>query len=365
MINTPFFKNQSKVCTLIMRGLHNSRSLSSLITRSNFFNVSDKYKKIDKEYCLTDDSVNVYKYRLLTQGLQLDEVKKNPIGFLMHNREEGVAVRWEDFRTEGSKVYAKPVVNLSHPKGESIVSQIENGFLNAASVGKIVCLAASDDKSLKLSGQTGPTVTKWFPREISLVDIPGNYNALANLYDIDDNELDLVDFLNPKKGTMNKILLTASMLAALNLSDNSSEEDTSKAFQDLIDKANKVPGLEKDLSDTKAELNIKSTELADFKKATTEKEIADLIAGGIADKKITVEVGEKLKASFAENPTGLKDLIDAMPAQTLVSTENNTDLADYSGKTFDELYASDELETVRVKFPDLYEKLRKEKYPNA
>lgn len=143
---------------------------------------SEKLKKIDKEFCITDDSVNVYGYRLLTAGLLMDEVKKNPIGFKMHNRDNGVVVRWEDFRTDNDKVFAKPVINLAHPQGETIVSEIENGFLNAASVGRIVCLGASDLKELMLPSQTGPTVTEWFPREISLVDIPGNYNALANLY---------------------------------------------------------------------------------------------------------------------------------------------------------------------------------------
>ena len=41
------------------------------------------------------------------------------------------------------------------------------------------------------------------------------------------------------------------------------------------------------------------------------------------------------------------------------------DLADFEGKSWDDLYAADKLETVRTKFPDLYEKLRKEKYPNT
>jgi len=94
-------------------------------------------EKIDKEFCITDDSVNVYKYRCLTSGLQLDEFKKNPIGFIMHKRDEGVLVRWEDFRIDGDKVYAKPVVNLSHPKRTTKrIDEIKSGFLNAASCGK-------------------------------------------------------------------------------------------------------------------------------------------------------------------------------------------------------------------------------------
>lgn len=93
--------------------------------------MSEKFKKIDKEFCITDNTVNVYKYRCLTEGFLLDEVKRNPIGFLMHNREGGVVVRWEDFRIEGDKVMAKPVINLSHPEGQTIADQVESGFLNA------------------------------------------------------------------------------------------------------------------------------------------------------------------------------------------------------------------------------------------
>jgi Mu-like prophage I protein len=318
----------------------------------------EKFKKIDKEFCLTDNSVNVYKYRLLTEGLQLDQYKKNPIGFMMHEREGGVLVKWEDFRTEGDRLYGKPVINLSHPKGEDIAAQVENGFINAASMGKIICLAATDDPKLKLEGQTGPTVTKWFPREISFVDIPGNHNALANLYDIDDNELNLADFVKPKIEDMSKNLLAASLLTALNLSDNSSENDVNTAIQNLVDKANKVDGLTKDLAD-------KTTELETLKKSSTTKEVADLVDKGIADKKLTKDLADKLTVDYAENPTGLKSLIDSMAAQVSVvdALADKTVTAEFEGKTWDDLYESEKLETVRTKYPDLYEKLKNEKYP--
>lgn len=330
--------------------------------------MSNQFKKIDKEFCLTDNSVNVYKYRLLTEGLDLAQYKKNPIGFMMHDREGGVLVKWGDFRIEGDKLYGKPVVNLSHPKGEDIASQVENGFINAASCGKIICLAASDDPKLKLEGQTGPTVTKWFPREISFVDIPGNHNALANLYDINDNELNLADFVKPKKENMSKVLLTAVMLAAMNLSDNATETDANAAFQDLVDNAKKVPGLEKDLADKAQALTAKEQEIAALKKAGVAKEVQDLLDKGKADKKLTTELATELADSFAENPTGLAKVIEKLPAQTLVTDQLGDDAKNaskYEGKKWDDLYAANELEVVRTKFPDLYEKLKKEKYPNA
>lgn len=329
--------------------------------------MSNKFKKIEKEFCLTDDSVNVYGYRLLTSGLLMDEVKKNPIGFKMHDRDNGVVVRWEDFRIDGDKVYAKPVINLAHPQGESIVSEIENGFLNAASVGRIVCLDASDEKELMLPGQTGLTITEWFPREISLVDIPGNYNALANLFDENDNELNLADFVKPKINTMKKIILTAAVLGALNLSDNSSDDDANGVLQDLIDNAKKVPGLEKDLADKATALTAKEQELKDLQSANVAKEVQDLLAQGKVDKKLTTELATELADSFAGNPAGLKKVIDVMPAQTLI-TDNLGDKEvedSFLGKKWDDLYSSGDLETVRSKYPDLYETLKKEKYPNA
>ena len=153
--------------------------------------ISMAYKKINKEFCLSDDSVNVYGYRLLTSGLLLERFKP-AIGFLMHDRESGIAVRWEDIRTEGGKVFAKPVVNTT--KFPNLYQEIEDGFYAAASVGHIVAVELTDDPKYKLEGQTGPTVTKWFPRECSIVDIPGNYNAIAKLYDDKDNVLrDLSD----------------------------------------------------------------------------------------------------------------------------------------------------------------------------
>lgn len=151
--------------------------------------------KIDKEYLLTDSTVNCYGFRLLTSGYQMPEYAKNPIGYYMHGtdefpREMGVLVRWEDLRKAGDSVYGKPVINMNHPRGSKTAEEAKNGFLNAASFGQFVVLESSDDEKLRLPGQTGLTVTKWFNRECSLVDVPGNFNAVC-LYDKDGNQISL------------------------------------------------------------------------------------------------------------------------------------------------------------------------------
>ena len=66
------------------------------------------------------------------------EFAKNPIGFYMHERDNGVLVRWEDLRIEGDKVLGKPCINLSNTRGQQTIDEIGTGFLNAASFGQFV-----------------------------------------------------------------------------------------------------------------------------------------------------------------------------------------------------------------------------------
>lgn len=304
------------------------------------------YKKIDREFCLTDDSVNVYGYRLITSGLQLDRFVP-AIGFLMHNRERGVAVRWEDFRTESGKLYAKPVVNDS--AFPDLAQQIEDGFYSAASVGHIVVLEMSDDNSIKLEGQTGPTVLKWFPRECSIVDIPGNYNAIAKLYDEADNVLhDLSDNIS-QFDNMNRITIEPAALGLPNLADNATVADVKAAISDLAAKAGQADKLKK--------------ELDDLKSATTKARIDAALKKGMSDRKLTKELAGRLRIDYADSAEALEALIASMPKQVSVTaTLADVDVpAKYQGKTWRELYISGELADVKKNYPDLYEKLKNEK----
>ncbi len=138
-------------------------------------------KQINKKFVLSDSTVNEYGFRLLSSGYQLGEFQKNPIGYYMHQRDGGVVVKWCDMCMDDDQITAYPEINLSNTRGQQTADEVENGFLNAASVGHIVVLEYSNDPELMLPGQTGPTITKWYNKECSLVDIPGNYNALTQL----------------------------------------------------------------------------------------------------------------------------------------------------------------------------------------
>ena len=68
--------------------------------------MTDKSKKIDREYVLSDSSVNEYGFRLLTTGYQIEAFRKNPIGYYMHRRDDGIALKWDDLRIEDDKIMA-------------------------------------------------------------------------------------------------------------------------------------------------------------------------------------------------------------------------------------------------------------------
>lgn len=321
-----------------------------------------KLKKIDKEFLLTDSSLNCYGFRLMTSGYLMAEYQKNPIGYDMHKRDTGVLLRWEDMRIDGDRVLGKPVINLNHPLGQKTVEDIENGFLNAASVGHLVFLDSSTDESLKLPGQVGPTITKWYNRECSLVDIPGNFNALK-LYDEFDNELNLSDFTKTKLPTeMKKFELTGAQLAALNLKAESTDTDFATVMNDLVAKASKVDSL------TLANTNL-SAEITSLKEAGNKKEVKGILDAALTAKKITQELFNTLEKDYATNPTGLKAVVDALPeyqgvvkALGKVEPMNEKRVQDLVAKGFDALMDSGEIVELKAKAPEAYKQLYKDTF---
>lgn len=334
--------------------------------------MKENFKKINKEFLLTDSSLNTYDYRLMTSGYQLAEFKKNPIGYYMHGtkdhpREQGVLVKWDDLRMDGDKVYGKPCINLEHPRGERTVKEIENGFLNAASVGKIVALEISTNQADYLPAQEGPTVTKWFNRECSLVDIPGNYNALTELVDENDFPINLADYKIQTK-IMKQIFLTPAQLALLpNLKADASQDDVNIAFNDLVARANKADQLQISVSALTTEKTALATEVENLKAAGSIKEVADLLdAARDTDKKITQATHANLAVQYKGKPVELKALLDTLPKLGGVVANLNADdakkaarMKKYEGKTFEQLDTEGLLEDLKAddenKFYDMFQ----------
>ena len=314
--------------------------------------------KIDKEFQLTDSTVNCYGFRLLTSGYQMAEFNKNPIGYYMHDREAGVLLKWEDLRVEGDAVFGKPVINMSHPRGQQTVDEINDGFLNAASVGNLVVLEYSDDPSLRIPNQSGFTVTKWFNRECSLVDIPGNFNALK-LFDENENELQLSDLagknftqINQNSDTMKTLVLTAGILAALNLKAETPDEDALKSLENLAAKASQADALKIELDNLKASVD--------------KDKVTSILAVALKEGRITQEASTELETQFASNPTGLQNLVSKLPVYTSIASQlGDKDKAfgeDLKAKSWTELQEMGVLSDLKAKAPEIFKEVYKKEF---
>lgn len=338
-----------------------------------YVTMSQKSKKIEKDFVLSDSSVNEYGFRLLTSGCDLDEFKKNPIGYYMHDRDLGVVLRWEDLRVDGDKIVGRPNINLSHPKGQQLVDEIENGFLNAASIGRRTVITYTDADSMKLAGQTGPTVTKWYPKECSIVDIPGNKNALVELYDASNNLLDINLFLknnNKNSPTMKEITLTPEQLAGLNLSAAADGAAIVAAFQKLAAEKQTLTLENTNLKSDNAKLKVDYDKLVGEQ---SQKEVKALIDTALSAKKISKKLADQLTEDYAGEPLKLKTVLDGIVTPTLITNnlsggENGEGAADpeklakYTKLSWDELDKQDYLADVKQNYPELYKMKYKGKF---
>ncbi len=335
------------------------------------------YKKLDKVFVLSDSSVNCYGFRLMTSGYQLAQYAANPIGYYMHCREEGILVRWDNLTVSNDQITGTPIINLSNERGEQTCAEIEEGFLNAASMGDIVVIEYSTDPAMMLPGQTGPTITKWTNKECSLVDIPGNENALVRLYDQHDNVINLTDLtggnLNSLSttGYMKKITLalTAGLLANLKWTGvgEPTEAEVGTAIQNLADKAAKYDALEVETTALKAKVNEQSTKIVELNNAKLSAAITATLEKATADGKITVALRDKLAKDYATNPEGLADLVAAMPKyQSIVGKIGETTAENLAWASWDDYEKNDvtgkKLAALKANNPTEYQRLYDAKF---
>lgn len=202
-------------------------------------------RRMDKTHKFTihDESVNTYGFRMLTDGANLAEFEKNPVVLYNHNDWDAPIGRADRVYKENGTIVADIVFDTADPKAAEIAGKVERGFLRMASVGAWPPEEVTDDAQMKLDGQTGPTVTRWTLREISVCPIGANHNALAMYDRLTGRRIDLSDRntvirltdklketdINPKKED-NMSVITQM----LHLSDSASEQAIAEEVRRLI-----------------------------------------------------------------------------------------------------------------------------------
>ena len=105
-----------------------------------------------KRLVLSDSSLNRYGYRVLTEGINLESFKKNPIVLYMHFRDEGSPYwgenkaigHWKDIQIDGDVLSAEPVFDEVDELSRTVAAKFKAGTYNAASIG-IRILATSGE----------------------------------------------------------------------------------------------------------------------------------------------------------------------------------------------------------------------------
>lgn len=326
-------------------------------------------------FVLHDDSLNTYRFRMLTSGANLDEFRKNPVMFFVHRDLELPIGRWENIRVEGSRILADAVFDLEDPEAKKIADKVERGFIRAASIGTWPPEEVSEDPDLMLPGQTGPTVTKWTVREASIVTIGANHNALR-MYDRATGEsVDLADenvMIRLMDNIPIKQITSMNLTEILNLQDNASDADIEAAVQAVVQENETLKTQNDTLQREKEDLETENASLKKEKEDAEQQRLADqqaeavrLVDAAIRDGRLHANGKEAFIALFDADFEKAQATLNAIPRPKSVTEaieRNQTTLKDeFANKSWHELDRAGLLVALKDQNPDLYcEKFREE-----
>jgi len=252
---------------------------------------------------ISNSNVNSYGFRVLTSGIDLVQYLRNPLLLFMHNRPDdyrkenivlpiGVV---ENVRIEGDDLIGTLKFDEADDFSRTIKAKWDAGTLKMVSPG-LDRVEESDDPMYLLPGQRRGTVTKSKLREVSVVDMGANDDALA-LYN-DGKLITLTaggdnDFLQPIKHNLNNQKMKTISLY-LGLAEDASEADVLAKVTALKEAADKVTALEL-AAETQRELAI-ATEVENaitLKRVTADKKDHFIALGkkvGVEDLKATLQL---------------------------------------------------------------------------
>lgn len=173
-------------------------------------------------FVLNDESVNTYGFIVLTEGIDTSVFERNPVMLYMHNRDGNVIGRWENIRKEEKRLLADAVFDDSTELGAQVKKQVEGGFLRAVSIG-----IEGITKDV-LNGVE--TVVKSRLIEASIVDIPGNSNAVKLMH----RSGGYVYRLNDLEDEAPQDLKTA-LISLLSLSNDATDKDIIQAVKTALE----------------------------------------------------------------------------------------------------------------------------------
>jgi len=319
-----------------------------------------------KSIKVNTSNVNRYGFRIISEGIQLKYFLLNPIMFYNHHRtwkgeqSEMLPIgKWENLRVEKGVLLADPVFDEDDEFAMKIKKKFEKGMLNAASV-NVYPIETSDDPKDLLPGQKRPTVTKSELREISIVDIPGNREAVVLSYE-DGRIIELNDGNNQVLPIINNNvdmeINFKTIAVALALSENASEGEILAAI-------NSVKAKNKDLEKSNKELKSANEVLMGEKTKAIKLKAEQVVDTAIAAKKIKKTEREAYLKLAEGDLESVERILGGLSAQKTLADFTDNGKTAASEVTFEQLSKENPTKLIQMKAedPEQYKALFKAQY---
>lgn len=321
-------------------------------------------------FCVHDESVNTYGFRILTSGINLDEFQKNPVILYNHDDWDTPIGKGENIRVEGTRILVDVIFDEEEDKGKKIQGKVERGFLRMASIGTWPPEEVSEDPALKLPGQTGPTITKCTMREMSVCSIGSNHNALA-MYDRNTGKrIDLSDrqaiirLMDDKNISINhKTPSNMSYLTQmLKLSDSASDQAIQENVQGLITLRDNLQAENATLKTTNQTLQNKVTTFETVQKEANKQQAIALVDAAVKDGRIDAKGKDSWMEDFADNFDKAQVRLSSIASRQSVSKQLKTDGTPSGGIELRDMSFQDILEKDKLKELKKDKELYREKF---
>ncbi len=290
-------------------------------------------KKASKRILISDESLNSFSFRILTDGINLVQYNKNPLFLWMHFR-PSKGTRDEilplgivsDLKIENNAITGVPEFDDTDEFAMRLYSKFEAGIIRMCSPG-LHPVEFSRDKKLMLPNQTLPTLTKSILKEVSLADIGSNDNALAYadvvLYDENEKAIELNED-SIFKLSQKLIVNGSSNFNSVNLTDIATALGIDN-ISNVNDVRQAIIKLKNDKASAELKLSNVELKLSNALNRVKSQQIESLISDALFDNKILISQKDHYTALANLDFESTKGVLDNLPSKAYKNSNGETD----------------------------------------
>lgn len=185
---------------------------------------------------LSSGKVNRYGFRILPEGIRLDNFKSNPCMLLWHQTQGVLPIaRLNNLRLQdGQLICDDPEWDETDELAMKIKSKYDKGMMAACSI-QVDIIGYSEDPALLMPGQIRPTVTDCELLEVSMVSVPADAGAVKLSHNhIEQLDLDTIlpKLAAPESNPKNEGMNIEAIALALGLDATATEAEVLAAVAD-------------------------------------------------------------------------------------------------------------------------------------